>query len=75
MLCILSMPYPKGYLRPKKYGGWFSSHNVKVARLRSGIILVRGFFWDEGLKRPRSPVGLALAAPVKTEEFFSVPKD
>lgn len=43
--------------------------------MRSGIILLRGFFWDEGLKRPRSPVGLALAAPVKIEEFFSVPKD
>lgn len=43
--------------------------------MRSGIILVRGFFWDEGLKRPRSPVSLALAAPVKIEEFFSVPKD
>lgn len=73
MLCILSMPYPKKYLRPKKYGGWFSSHNG--GDLRSGIILLRGFFWDEGLKRPRSPVGLALAAPVKIEEFFSVPKD
>lgn len=43
--------------------------------MRSGIILVRGFFWDEDLKRPRSPVGLALAAPVKTEESISVPKN